>query len=138
MALIPKDPYGEITPATLRPLGIASLGYRAWARPTAREISEHLEEVLPESVWGFRKEHSAEEAGARIQDFLDIPEKAKLRYAVTIDLTKAFDSVDVQQTLESLKLLKVDPETVEAIRLYYEKARRHWIIAGNSGEPSEA
>ena len=121
MALIPKDPSLEMTPATMRPLGIASLGYRAWARPVARSLSEHLESILPDSICGFRKEHSAEAAGAQIQAYLDIAANAKPRYAVAIDLAKAFDSVDIEQTLESLKMLKVDPATIKAIRLLYRK-----------------
>lgn len=79
----------------------------------------HLEglQLLPETMIGFRKHVSTQDAMLRIKNqVFDLPSTAQLRTIVGVDMQRAFDSVTHRAILENLKATKPGPRVYNYVK----------------------
>jgi len=94
-------------PDQYRPVSLASNEILLMERMYYDKLDDHLEvkSGLANCQFGFRKGHSAEHALRAMTDFnRNGIDEGKICVLITIDLQKAFDSVDRSLLLNTLKL----------------------------------
>ena len=128
--LIPKKDT-TTNPTNLRPISVASLVYRSWAKVLAKRLHALLECSLPSSAHGFRKGESAQSTMAWI--FLKCQNAAlsgRPLHILSYDVTKCFDSLPWEDVRNSLVACGVHPSTARALHSHWSTLRRIWKIQG--------
>ena len=114
-------PLDSELPVSYRPISILTGINKVFERMLHKQIANYLEtnKLLPTFQYGYRKQHNTSQA---ILDFTDYIEKAMSKKLVTIavfmDLSKAFDTVDVNIFKNKLIELGLSNSSISLIMSY--------------------
>ena len=108
-------------PNNFRPISILPVMSKVLEKVVSSQLSTYLEEnnLLSKYQFGFRKDHSTIACLLNIvEDIRDNIEKGKQTGLVSIDLSKAFDTVDHGILLTKLKLMGLQPAAMKWFENY--------------------
>lgn len=103
---IPKPGKQPNSIDNFRPISLTSCVGKVMEKMVLRRLEWHMESqnILPETMIGFRKHVSTQDAMLRLkQQIFDNPSSAQLRTVAGIDMSKAFDGVLHTTILNNLK-----------------------------------
>lgn len=116
---IPKTGKPSDKVSNFRPISLTSCIGKLMEKMVLERLEWHLEglQLLPETMIGFRKHVSTQDAMLRIKNqVFDLPSTAQLRTIVGVDMQRAFDSVTHRAILENLKATKPGPRVYNYVK----------------------
>ena len=115
-----------------RPVSLLPAIFKIYEREFYNQIIEYFEanSLLCENQFGFRKNRSTEDAVLVFQDLAkDMLNKRQTPFAVFMDLSKAFDTIDHNILLEKLKFYGFSPDALKLMKSYLSD-RRQYVDTG--------
>ena len=137
--LIPKKASADFIhdPATLRPISVASIVYRAWAAVMAKRLHALLECSLPSCCHGFRAGESAQSAMANTYLRCQNASMSGTHiHLISYDMCKCFDSLPWRAVHDSLVACGVHPSAANALHSLWTNLRRIWKLQGRFHDAS--
>ena len=110
-----------------RPLSILSVVSKIFERSATDQIVKYLEEnkLLNPTQHAYRKKHSTTTCLMEVIDYInDQRDKGKIVGLASLDLSKAFDSINHTHLLNKLAKIGLDPETVKWCKSYLEERKQ--------------
>ena len=104
-----------------RPVSLLPALFKIYEREFYDQIIEYFESnsLLCENQFGFRNKRSTEDAVLVFQDLAkEILNKRQTPFAIFMDLSKAFDTIDHKILLEKLKFYGFSPEALKLMKNY--------------------
>jgi hypothetical protein len=104
-----------------RPVSILSPLLRTFERCLAEQIKEHLTTIkfLSDSQFGFRRYHSTDTCLCKLtEDWRRARARGETVVAVSIDMSKAFDTIHVDGLMKSLESAGFDADSMELMKHY--------------------
>ena len=137
VTLIPK---GEgVGPLDQRPLSVLPIVYRVWAASRCTHCTSWQERWITSGQHGARKKHGTSDALIKITAEL---ENAMLNnkplFGAALDLSKAFDNVPQDITLDILRRMGIHWRVINPLQYMYMNLRRYFKIRGYLGHPFTA
>ena len=136
IALLPKDHADIPTPADYRPLTIATVAYRTYAKWMLHLIPDHVLQGLPHECAGGIPHRAAILAWYSVAIEMDIaldtkdrPDPAPL-YGVAIDTYKFFDHVHLDKATQAMAFFGVPKDIIASWAHWVHNHRRYYSFAG--------
>ena len=95
----------------------------------------HLDKLLPENMYGFRKSKSTQDAVVHLTDrILELKASGKVVGLLALDASAAFDCLSHDVILSSMKLLGVGPKMINWTANFISNASQYVDINGHHSE----
>ncbi|KAG8177076.1 hypothetical protein JTE90_015728 [Oedothorax gibbosus] len=125
-----------ISPSDLRPVSIASVILRHFNKVLARRMSTIMGEHFDIFQLGFRPFDGIAQGLSTLNDILKCVGSNQQGLALaSVDIQKAFDSVDHGAIFEALEELCFPEEFIRYIRFIYQEAKTKLLFKGDVSEP---
>ena len=133
---IKKKPREENKVSNFRPVALASSVGKVVELAVSNQLREHMENIFPEALHGFRKNRSTTTAVCAVLDRVRVAiGEGKEVALVAVDGTAAFDLLDPNLVIMTLGELGVNEETQTWVRSYLEGRSYQVKICDDISEP---
>ena len=116
-----------------RPVSLLPALFKIYEREFYNQIIDYFEtnSLLCENQFGFRKNRSTEDAVLIFQDLAkEILNKRQTPFAIFMDLSKAFDTIDHKILLEKLRFYGFSPDALKLMKNYLSD-RQQYVDIGD-------
>ena len=115
-----------------RPIALTSTLGKVLEAVVYNQFHPHLETLLPENMFGFRRSKGTQEAVVNILDCVKSYKAAGKRVAIlSVDAKAAFDTLSHDLVLGSMKILGFGPRMIEWSRSFFQDCRQ-FVFANGS------